>query len=537
MKIINLNRKNKVDNTGLLDTYIDWNKQYCYDLSRKITSLYDYMMWNYPEYFIFNAPNSLSGKDDFEPYKSLVDNTKESRLVQPYEQYVNIQVGEKNTQIRSVFFPSRLNFHQGFYNQSIYGDAFLLCWKNGYWRTTYQEDYLHPVIRHFNTNGSKYVLDDLTLNHYNCYEKHNGGMFSTTKIVETKPGENSVSIWVGDVEDVWGDDWASAFTVSIAHWFGNDSDPNRSYTINQITYISNLGNLVIKFTDNYSNRNMVEITVQYERESNFYKTSPQTCFTVDKNSFEYKGSTEAILIHKKNFECLGYHFMRYEQNQLLHKWVLEKILINVDYYLDSCTMTFYEPDIYDEDDIFSIEDIDIAPYMNFPAGYICILNKQPTGENNEQNPTKNNLSNYLIVPMGNGGYYDIWWNNNILQADYKANELNNFSSKLTINLAHNCRYINPSNDTFSFTGQQFNVTIPNWYIDNDKVNPQLSDKHDNIWTGQEDLIAQSYFNGEKIFADIQYNSFRSVIKQQNVHNFNAHVNEPFSLTQVNLLIY
>jgi hypothetical protein len=49
----------------------------------------------------------------------------------------------------------------------------------------------------------------------------------------------------------------------------------------------------------------------------------------------------------------------------------------------------------------------------------------------------------------------------MLQADYKANELNNFSSKLTINLAQNCRYINPSNDTFSFTGEKLNVTIPN----------------------------------------------------------------------------
>jgi hypothetical protein len=64
----------------------------------------------------------------------------------------------------------------------------------------------------------------------------------------------------------------------------------------------------------------------------------------------------------------------------------------------------------------------------------------------------------------------------------------------------------------------------------------LSDKHKNLWTGQEDLIAQSYFGGEKMFADIQYDSFGAVVKQQNVHNFNAQVDEPFSL-KVNLLIY
>ena len=166
--------------------------------------------------------------------------------------------------------------------------------------------------------------------------------------------------------------------------------------------------LAITFEDIYSDRNFVKITVQYNRQNGFYQVTPQTCFTVDKNSLTYKGSTEAILIHKNNLECLGYHIMRYEQDQLLHKWILEKTLINVNYYLDSCTMTFYEPDIYGENDIFSAEDINIASYMNFPAGYICILNKQPTGVNNEQNPIKNNLSSYLIAPMGNGGYYDIW---------------------------------------------------------------------------------------------------------------------------------
>lgn len=536
MKIINLNRRDRADNTGLLNTYIDWNKQYCYDLSRKITSLYDYMMWNYPEYFIFNAPNSLSGKDDFEPYKSLVDNTIESRLVQPYEQYVTIQVDEENIQTRSVFFPSRLNFHQGFYNQSIYGDAFLLCWQNGYWRTTYQEDYLHPVIRHFNTNGSRHVLDDLNLEHYNCCERHDGGMFSTATIVPTKQNVSQVVYIKAIIEDARGDGLENDFIVSIKHWFGNYTDPTRSYTY-QATYLSQQHTLIIEFTDTYSDHNMVKITVQYNRSSGFYRTTPQTCFTVDKNSLMYEGSTEAILIHKNNLECLGYHTMCYEQDQLLHKWILEKTLINVHYWLDSCDITSYAPGIYGENNIFNAKDINMASYMNFPTGYICILNKQPTGANNERNPIKNNLSNYLIAPMGNGGYYDIWWNNNILQADYNANELNNFSNKLTINLAQNCRYINPSNNTFSFTGKQLNVTIPNWYIDNNKVKPQLSDKHNNIWTGQEDLIAQTYFNGEKMFTDVQYESFRSVIKQQNVHNFNAHINEPFSLTQVNLLIY
>ena len=406
MKIINFNRRDKADNTGLLDTYIDWNKQYCYDLSRKITSLYDYMMWNYPEYLIFNAPNSLSDLDDFEPYKSLVDVNVEPRLVQPYEKHIQIQNATTLTwENKSIFFPSRLNFHQGFYNQSTHGDGYLV------------------------------ELSDWQRGDKKCY--HVSGFYYLYPIdVDKYRWIKYKIINVSSEEPIYLD---AAFNTL----YGQLRDSLKWVKLNQ-------------YTD-------------------------------------------------------------YDLN------------VDVD---DKYKLTIKEPNKYLAIELGYYED---AP-INFPAGYICILNKQPIGENNEQNPIKNNLSNYLIAPMGNGGYYDIWWNNNILQADYKANELNNFSSKLTINLAHNCRYINPSNDDFSFMGQ-LNVTIQNWYIDTDKVKPQLSDQYNNIWTGQEDLIAQPYFNGEKMFTEIQYDSFGSVIQQQNVHNFNAHVDEPFSLTKVNLLIY
>lgn len=402
MRIINFNRRDKVDNTGLLNTYIDWNKQYCYDLSRKITSLYNYMMWNYPEYFIFNAPNSLSGSENFRPYKSLVDINEEPRLVQPYEKHIQIQNATTSTwENKSIFFPSRLNFHQGFYNQSTHGDGYLVelsDWQRGD-QKCYRASgcyYLYPIdVDKY--RWIKYKIIDVSNPIYLDAE------------FDILHGQRSDSTWIQLEQD-------------------------KDYVLSS---------------------NLQELTLN-------------------------------------------------EPNKYL--------AIELGYYED-------------------------AP-INFPAGYICILNKQPIGENNEQNPIKNNLSNYLIAPMGNGGYYDIWWNNNVLQADYKANELNNFSRKLTINLAQNCRYINPSNDTFSFSSTNLlSITIPNWNIDNEKVKPQLSDKYNNIWTGQEDLVAQPYFNGEKMFTDIQYESYRSVIKQQNIHNFNAHVDKPFSLAKVNLLIY
>jgi hypothetical protein len=140
MKIVNFNRGDKKDQSGLLDTYISWNKQYCYDLNRKITSLYDRMMLNYPEYLIFNSPTPLSGRSDFEPYRSLIDSSKEGRLVVPYEQHVIVKENQTEEK-RSIFFPSRLNFHQGFYNQSKYGDGFLIFFEG------FEDDYSIPIYK------------------------------------------------------------------------------------------------------------------------------------------------------------------------------------------------------------------------------------------------------------------------------------------------------------------------------------------------------------------------------------------------------
>lgn len=401
MKIVNFNRRNQKNQSTLLNTFIDWNKQYCYDLSKKITSLYDYMIWNYPEYLIFNAPVSLSGNEDFKPYKSLVDRAVEPRLIQPYEKYIQIFSYATNTlENRSLFFPSLLNFHQGFYNQSAYGDGYLV------------------------------ELSSWIRNNKQCYRA-----FDTYYLMPRDGG---------------GYQW-------IKYEIVNSSD-----TI---------------YTDG-----------------------------VD-------------IVHGQQSEG--------------QKWV--KLDKEKDYSFDQeqRTIIIKEPEKYHAIEICHYKD---AP-INFPAGYICILNKQPIGENNEKNPIKNALSSYMIAPIGNGGYYNIWWNNNVLQADYTANELNNFSNILTINLAQHCRYLNPSYKVFSFKNNNLNITIPNWIIDNTKVEPQLVDKYQNIWTGQEDIVAQTYFNNERVFADVQCDSFVSVVKQHNVHNFNAHVDKPFSLTRVDLLIY
>lgn len=526
MKIINFNRRDKVDNTGLLNTYIDWNKQYCYDLSRKITSLYDYMMWNYPEYFIFNSPNSLNGLDDFEPYKSLVDKSEEPRLVQPYEAHVAFNSDNPNL---SIFFPSRLNYHQGFYNQSNYGDAILMCWYNNQWISTTNNPYYNLTNHLFSNNKDGWYPEDLNIENYNVYTKNNDENKTIDReLTGTEKDNKTTVINIGlkcfDIKVEVSSELLGINYITHTSYDYKEDSGDLYVSWGYLTSITPLhAYLTITYTQAYEWKKQTSISELFET-------------AATEGRLTYIGNNECLLIHKTQYSQYGHTVLMYETNQIKPTTIINQstytAIQNKD---DIYDVVVYTPGVYDN--LVKEEDINIASYINFPSGYVCILNKQPAGVNNEQNSIKNNLSNYLIAPMGNGGYYDIWWNNNILQANYKANELNNFSSKLTINLAQNCRYVNPSNDTFSFTGEQLNVTIPNWYIDNETVKPQLCDKHKNIWTGQEDLIAQPHFNGEKIFADMQYDLFRSVIKQQNVHNFNAHVDESFSLTKVNLLIY
>lgn len=101
MKIVNFNRHKK--NGILQDTYIAWTKQYLYALNAKITSLQDYLVYNNPEYIIFNSPN-----------RQAID------IIE-----LGIQKDYDDEEL-SLFFPAKLGFHQGFYNQSKHGDGVLV---------------------------------------------------------------------------------------------------------------------------------------------------------------------------------------------------------------------------------------------------------------------------------------------------------------------------------------------------------------------------------------------------------------------------
>jgi hypothetical protein len=113
----------------------------------------------------------------------------------------------------------------------------------------------------------------------------------------------------------------------------------------------------------------------------------------------------------------------------------------------------------DSYDTCAVEPTSTSPEYNFPSGYLCMLHKLPVGENIDTNIQKLTLDSYFIAPIGNGGYFDIEWNYQNLEASYYANQLNNFTNQISVNLALNCRYINPDLEQFKL--QKTQINIPN----------------------------------------------------------------------------
>jgi len=87
----------------------------------------------------------------------------------------------------------------------------------------------------------------------------------------------------------------------------------------------------------------------------------------------------------------------------------------------------------------------------FKSGYCIICNILPTGlittnpnQTTSINPAYLNPANFLVYPVGNGGYY-IWSSiyNKELNTNYYKNDLGAFSNKTIFNISNfNLRYIN-----------------------------------------------------------------------------------------------
>lgn len=167
----------------------------------------------------------------------------------------------------------------------------------------------------------------------------------------------------------------------------------------------------------------------------------------------------------------------------------------------------------------------------FNSGYICLLNKQPNGLNNDYHDTKLDINSYLIAPFGNGGYYNMWLSGEHMQSQYVPNNLGSFANSLIINLAHGCRYFAPNQHSL-LTSSVLDISN---YVEN-TIN--LSDIYNNPWNGREDIVGRFIDkNGEPIIFDVQYDIYSSVENNQLIQHFVADANYKLPIKGHKLILY
>lgn len=163
----------------------------------------------------------------------------------------------------------------------------------------------------------------------------------------------------------------------------------------------------------------------------------------------------------------------------------------------------------------------LSYYTNFPAGYVCISNTQPAGEKDDTSSiAKRDFGNYLICPLGNGGYYA--WNalSNNLIARYYENEFGHFTNQSIFNLSFfPLRYINYNYYANNWSGTNYSL-IP---YSNDLSQVTIGDLDGNIWNGTK--LLQPYTTlktnsnntiHEEVFTDTLFSFDLTIIDKQMV---------------------
>lgn len=497
MRIVNFNRKTK-ENGDWLNTWIDWNKTYCQDLHNKITSLYDYIMYNYPQYLVFNSPNKLHEKDAFVSFASLIDNIKEPRLMAPYEKEVSLVVqneGTSTSQTKSFFLPCLLNYHQGFYNQSQYGDACLV------------------------KNYSNLLYLDLQ-----------------QKLTDTISSMCHIWSWNGD-DDSWGELKIEAPSNQPNDYIFVSIDPTSSppqietsFTAENLPLLS-WDNNTVTFNDAQTQGDKWQYFLIYKY-TNLEFNCEETLSYVLKNSAYYSYKSYIIpanIIFKLDVNDILY-FIDFDSTNILFDAEKDSKSKLLDYAILGSGGS---PDLISEIPFFKhnekllVVTTDLQVQYNFPSGYLCLLNKQVAGENNAQNLIKHQWENYFIAPIGNGGYFDISWLGSDLVADYYANELNNFTNNISISLAQNCRYINPDLNAYKLVNN--NMDIPNRLVTTESVTPNITDKYGNVWAGQSYIVGELLYGGERVLADVKINQYHTAINNNKIFYLNTTATQQISL--------
>lgn len=512
MKFVNLNEHRKEGNW--VNTWKAWNKQYLQPLNAKITSLQDYVVYNCPEYVIFNSPYSENPIDITEGLNSL-------------QKDVNYEDVNGNSSTISLFFPARLSWHQGFYNQSEYGDGVLMYKKDD---TMYQSyNYINmPTIQHyiFKEKGDIATPIDPDFTNYRLYVLLSSIKESTYsgQIAPSEFNDSGTGVYVGKRSIFIG---ASAEDVEI--WGFEGGGDGWEYGYNGGT-----GFLVISKTQ-AQQRPAGPVSFSFK-------------YKIDIKSNDWKKIEDDTLIHPKTFECLEYlfsplylihesnidyyeatGFLQYnaENNTFQIKETIPKKLV----YLDNNTNNPIINQTSDTALTTTSLPSNFNQFANFPSGYICILNKQPIGINNEMNSIKQSLDSYLIAPIGNGAYYTLNFFGDSLIAEYTTNDLKNFTNQVRINLGQNLRYMikNPvylmginSSDNKGGT-----FALSNIGIHDNEIIDIITDHAGNLWTGGKEIVAQTIYNTtkEEVFIDVMYNTYTSQLKRNVAHNFNISTTE------------
>lgn len=516
MKFVNFNQFRR-DGTWV-NTWKAWNKQYLQPLNAKITSLQDYVVYNCPEYVIFNSP-----------YNENPINIAEG--LNPLQKDVNYEDVNSNSGTISLFFPARLSWHQGFYNQSEYGDGVLMYKKEGNWYQSYNHINM-PTIQHyiFKEKGDTVTPTDTRLENYRLYVLLSSIEESTYsgQIAPSEFDDSGTGVYVGKRSIFIG---ASAEDVEILEFEGGGDGWKHNYN-------EDTGFLEISKTQAQQRpTGPVSFSFSYNIKSNGWK-----------EIIEIPETAPDIFIHPKTFECLKYllsplylihpsntdyyeaiGFLQYniEDNTFQIEQVIPKGLV----YLDKNTNN---PTIKQTSDTVLTTDSlppNFNQFANFPSGYICILNKQPIGINNEMNSIKQSLDSYLIAPIGNGAYYTLNFFGDNLIAEYTANDLKNFANQVRINLGQNLRYMikNPvylmGINSLDNKGGTF--ALSNIGIHDNEIIDVITDHSGNLWTGGEEFVAQTVCSTtkEEVFIDVMYNIYTSQLKRNVAHNFNISTTE------------
>lgn len=154
--------------------------------------------------------------------------------------------------------------------------------------------------------------------------------------------------------------------------------------------------------------------------------------------------------------------------------------------------------------------------LPFPTGYCCIRNKVSSIAT---------IQDLLFVPVGNGGFFNLQVSQGSdLLVSYKANDLNDFSNKITFSLDTNLRYILFAQEKYLTASKGF---LNQQSSDNTIL---IGDKDSRLWSGSPDVACCLYHTdaettlGEEIFADVKYSHQNKIINNANYYTF--HIETP-----------